>query len=97
MKIFLFPLALYLAIKVFLFGVGAVLGLLLHWLAPSIDLGTAILIGVVTTGFTIHFLSKFLMALKMQTEMYDEPDREGSPFGGEPGPPAWPRKRKWRR
>ena len=67
----------FLAIMLLLMGLGCTGGLLLHWLLPEIDLGTAVLTGVVVTGLTIHFFTRFMAAM----EAYDASENEvGPPF-----------------
>ena len=51
-------LAIYGVIKLILLALGFAIGLLLHWLIPSIDLGIGVLIGVVATGFSVQFFGR---------------------------------------
>jgi hypothetical protein len=60
-------------------GVG--IGLLLRLVLPSIDLGTGVLIGVVSTGLSIHFFLR-LMAL---AEVHDVVEPDVDRFT----PPVW--------
>jgi hypothetical protein len=57
-------------------GCGLVLGLLLHWLVPAIDLGMGTLCGVVATGIALLTFGQ-LMAL---------PESSGA---DEASPPVW--------
>ncbi len=61
-------LSIYLLIKAVLLGVGIGIGFLLHWLMPSVDLGVAMLIGVVTTGLSLHYFAR------LTTLLITEPD-----------------------
>lgn len=49
----------YLAINLFLLGLGIGIGFLLHWILPAVDLGIGILIGVVTTIASINLYLRF--------------------------------------
>ncbi len=60
MKVFLGLLFVYLVLNLGLIAVGVGIGFLLHWMLPSVDLGTAILIAVVSTGFSIHYFVRLL-------------------------------------
>jgi hypothetical protein len=59
----LFLLAIFLIITIFLLAAGAVVGFLVHRVAPAVDAGTALLTGVVVTGFSVHFFGKLITAL----------------------------------
>ena len=59
------PLTLiYLFIKLVVLSLGCSVGFLLHWLLPEVDLGTALLIGLVATGFTIDFVVRLSTAVR---------------------------------
>ncbi len=58
MKMFLGMLLIYFIINLGVIAFGVCIGLLLHWMLPRVSFETGILIGVVTTGFSIHFLSR---------------------------------------
>jgi hypothetical protein len=60
MKAFLGLLMMYLLFNLGLIALGVGIGFLLHWMLPSVDLGTAILIAVVVTGFSIHYFIRLL-------------------------------------
>jgi hypothetical protein len=49
----------YLAINLFLLGLGIGIGFLLHWILPAVDLGVGILIGVVTTIASVNLYLRF--------------------------------------
>src|SRR4051812_41952046 len=53
-------LFVYILIDLGMVAVGVGIGFLLHWLLPSVDLGTSILIAVVATGFSIHYFIRLL-------------------------------------
>ncbi|MFN8492417.1 MAG: hypothetical protein U0350_32750 [Caldilineaceae bacterium] len=55
-------LFMYLLIKGLLLAVGIGVGLLLHWLMPAIELGMGVLIGVVTTGISVYFFTRLMVA-----------------------------------
>jgi hypothetical protein len=55
-----FLLIFYLLIKLVVVGLGVGFGFLLRWLIPAIETGTAVLIGVIATGLTIHFLGRLM-------------------------------------
>ena len=74
--------SIYLLIKLFLIGMGSVIGVLLHWLVPAINVGVGILIGVVASAMAIHFYTRLMGVLRI----YDEPDVELDP---EPAPPIY--------
>jgi hypothetical protein len=60
MKAFLGFLLVYLLINLGLIALGVGIGFLLHRLLPAVDLGTAILIAEVATGFSIHYFVRLL-------------------------------------
>jgi hypothetical protein len=53
-------LAVYLLILALLLGVGVGIGFALHWMLPAVELGTAILIGIVGEAIALHFLGRVL-------------------------------------
>ncbi|HSH81275.1 MAG TPA: hypothetical protein VLA19_22305 [Herpetosiphonaceae bacterium] len=57
-------LGIYLLITLVLLAVGLSIGSLLHWLVPTVDLGMGMLIGVVTTGLTLHLLARLVAVLE---------------------------------
>ncbi len=57
-------LGIYLLITLVLLAVGLGIGSLLHWLVPAVDLGMGMLIGVVTTGLTLHLLGRLVAVLE---------------------------------
>ena len=60
MKAILGLLVVFILINLGLIAVGVGIGSLLHWMVPSIDRGTSILICVVATGFSIHYFIRLL-------------------------------------
>jgi len=91
-------LMIYQVILVILLGVGVGVGFVLHWLIPGVDMGLAILIGVITSGMAIHFYGR-LTGLFPGTELLDDelpPDRPVSArlYPGESLAPRRSRKRK---
>src|SRR5262245_37948547 len=68
-------LAIYLLIKAFLLAVAIGLGFLLRWIIPALDLGISILIGLLATGLTIHYITRISsMANDLATEDLDSDD-----------------------
>lgn len=47
----------------FLLVMGIGIGWFLHWVAPSIDIGLSILIGIVVTALSLHFYARFTTIL----------------------------------
>ena len=60
MKAILGLLLVYVLINLGLIAFGAGIGFLLHRMSPSIDLGTGILIGVVSAGLSTHYFIRLL-------------------------------------
>jgi hypothetical protein len=85
-------LLIYLIIKLVILGVGAAVGFLLHWLLPEVNLGTALLTGVVATGLSTHFFIR-LMAVVQDFEADEHEERRPiTLFAIEP--PRTPRRRR---
>ncbi len=76
MRSLLGTLLIYLAIKLFLLTVASVVGFLLHWLLPTIDIGIGLLIGLLATGMTLHFFGRLTSWLRLYSLVDDpiEPD-----------------------
>lgn len=53
---------LFLILLLLILGPGIGIGFLLHWLLPAVELGPAILIGVVAMGFSLLFIGRLLPA-----------------------------------
>jgi len=51
---------LFLILLFLILGPGIGIGFLLHWLLPTVELGPAILIGVVAVGFALLFIGRLL-------------------------------------
>ncbi len=60
MKAALGLLLVYALINLGMIAVAVGIGFLLHWILPSVDLGTGILIAVVATGFSIHYFIRLI-------------------------------------
>ncbi len=73
MKGILLLLLAYAVINLGLIAVGFGIGFLLHRMSPSVDLGTSILIGVVSAGFSIHYFLRLIWFF----EFYEPPRSEG--------------------
>ena len=54
-------LLIYGLFNLFFLGLGLALGFLLHWIITAVDLGVAILIGVVVTGLSLHFFVRLML------------------------------------
>jgi membrane protein implicated in regulation of membrane protease activity len=56
----LFFLLIFAVILLLLLGGGIAVGFLLRWFLPAVELGTAVLVGLVATGLSVAFLAKLL-------------------------------------
>ncbi len=74
-----FVFVIYTVIELVLLGLGCAVGFLLHWVLPEVDLGTALLIGLVATGFTIYFFARLSATLKAY-EVNEDENEEGPPI-----------------
>jgi hypothetical protein len=86
---------MYLVFNLGLIVFGAGIGSLIHWILPSVDLGTGILIGLVATGFSIHYFTRVMSLAEILNDT-DEEDEDVMPrFRVLPlGPPRSGRRRK---
>ncbi len=66
-------LILFLFILAALVGAGMGVGFLLHWIAPTIDMGIGTLIGVLAVALAFHFLGRLMAGV---TEMQLEEESE---------------------
>ncbi len=93
----LWVILIYAGINLFLLGFGLVIGFLLHWILPAVDLGVGILIGVITTGFAANFFSR-LNNLSEQVEnealVQEIASRMRAKWVEPPLPPTRPRKKR---
>lgn len=60
MKPLLGLLITYLVVNLGVIAASVAIGFLLRWLLPSVDLGTGILIGIVSIGLSIHYFFRLL-------------------------------------
>jgi hypothetical protein len=74
MKMLLSILFVFLLILIVILCFGIGLGFLLHWILPTIELGTATLVAIVATGISIRFLSGLMSSLPEE----DQEDEEGN-------------------
>jgi hypothetical protein len=75
MKALLGLLFIYGVINLGLVAIGVGIGFFLHWILPSVDLGTAILIAVVATGFSIHYFIRLLWFSEfLELPQYEDDD-----------------------
>ena len=95
MGAFLGLLTVYLLMNLGLIAYGIGLGFLLHWILPSVELGTCILIAEVATCFSIHYFVRLLwFADFLEMPRFDYGD-DSPPIRFYPlGPPRSGRKRK---
>lgn len=61
-------------------GLGIIAALFLHWLWPSVDLGTWIIACVIGTGFSIHFLGRAISLMNNLQSEDSEPVPEETVF-----------------
>lgn len=74
-----FLLIFYVLIKLVIVGVGVAFGFLLRWLIPAIELGTAVLIGVIATGLAFHYLGRLVAYADSVVGIDAEPDPDREP------------------
>ena len=60
MKALLGLLFTFLAVNLAVIASGIGIGFVLRWVLPSVDLGAGILIGVVSTGLSIHYFHRLM-------------------------------------
>jgi hypothetical protein len=98
MKQFIVLIVVCVAMNLIVIALGAGIGLLLHWALSAVDLGTGILIGVVSIGFTLHYfvrLMNFLGNFDLGRAEADDtaPRRSPKPYPFDPMP-SWPKQRR---
>ena len=71
---------IYLVILLLLLGVGIGIGFLLQWLFPEMNIGIAILTGLISTGMTLYFCIRLLNSLR-EVEEGEPEDVLYIPFG----------------
>ncbi len=95
MKAILALLLAYILISSGLIALGVGVGSLLHWMLPAVDLGTGILIAVVVTGLSIHYILRLLRFSELfELPRYDHDDDTLPVLVYPPAPPRSRRKRK---
>jgi hypothetical protein len=97
MAYLVFMLMVFVVVGLGLLGCGTALGFLLHWILPRVDVGIAILIGLVTTVSTLHFGVRLMVASNVLS--LEEDAEEGTAdlpafFDPEPPPRRWRRTRR---
>jgi len=93
--IFIFNAVVYLALNIFLLGMGIGLGFLLHWLFPGVDIGMGILIGVLATTAAVHFHTRVLNALdEYQLDVDEDETTDESNYSRNYSKPPDRKKRK---
>lgn len=85
---------IYLIFNLGLIAFGVAIGFLLHWILPSVDLGTSILIAVVATGFSIHYFIRLLKFSEYLDLPRSEEDDDLPPIWVYPASTRSARKRK---
>jgi hypothetical protein len=89
---------MYLVFNLGLIVFGAGIGSLIHWILPSVDLGTGILIGLVATGFSIHYFTRVMSLVEVFDDTDEEDDDDIPPrFRVLPVPPTRPGRRRKRK
>ena len=88
---------IYLVVALVLLAIATGIGFLLHWLIAEVDLGMAILIGLVVTGMTIHFQARLAGYLRSLVEPEDEESAGPTPPVVIVSPPPPPSRGKRRR
>jgi hypothetical protein len=76
-------------LKAILLGMGIGVGFLIHWIIQPVDLGMAILIGLVATGLTVHFYGSLTHFIGDTLPEAIDPDPEIIPRVGTYGE-RWP-------
>ena len=95
MRVLLGFLLLYLLINLGVIAAGVGIGFLLRRLLPSVDPGSSILIGVVTTGFSLHYFARLMSLGPVVDAVEDEEDDTPPPVVFyPPAPPRSGRKRR---
>ena len=79
MRTLLGSFLVYLVIKLFLLSVASVVSFLLRWLFPTVDIGMGLLIGLLATGMTLHFLGRLTSWLRWYSLVDDRIEPDFSP------------------
>ena len=74
MKPVLGLLALYILVNLGVLASGVGIGLVFRWMLPSVGLGTGILIGVVSTGLSVHYFLRIMSFIEYFDLTRDEDD-----------------------
>ncbi|MBV8557517.1 MAG: hypothetical protein JO116_18295 [Planctomycetaceae bacterium] len=98
MKQFIGLIIVFISMNLIMIALGAGIGLLLHWASSAVDLGTGILIGVVSIGITLHYIVRLLNFLgdsDLGRKEADDtaPRRKPVPTPFDPMP-SWPNQRR---
>ena len=98
MKQFVVLIVVCIAMNLIVIALGAGIGLLLHWALSAVDLGTGILIGVVSICFTLHYFVRLLNFLGDFYPGRADADDTASRRSPKPYPfdpmPSWPKQRR---
>ena len=79
MKALLFFVVILVAAILLLSSVGVGIGLLLHWLLPTIDMGMGALIGLIAFISAIQLVTRLMMSVPVGAEDEDEEVGEMKP------------------
>jgi hypothetical protein len=66
-------LGMYVLITVVVIGWSLGLAFLLHWLVPAIDLGSALVSGVIATGISLYVFGRLMTLPPLDTVEEEEP------------------------
>ncbi len=72
---------------------GFLQGVVIHWIVRSVDLGTGMLIGVITTGFSIHYFVRLMRVASSFPSL--PPDAEEGEFVPPSFPNPWGPEARW--
>ncbi len=80
MKALLGLLITFLVVNLGVIASGIVIGFVLRWALPSVDLGAGILIGIVSTGLSIHYFLRILALGEIREFPDGDDDDLGAPI-----------------
>ncbi|GKT07165.1 hypothetical protein [Desulforhabdus sp. TSK] len=66
------PLVLFFVLLIILVASGIGVGFLLNWMMPTVDFDIGVLIGVISLGFSLDFVARFLSSYGEQPLLDDE-------------------------
>jgi hypothetical protein len=93
-------LILYFFLQLLLLAVAVVIGFGLHWCFPVVDIGTGILLGMLSSIASAYFLMQLMRAAAEDgVDLFDDTDEDeesGQPEVRLPLPPGFTRRRRRR-